>query len=271
MGRHSFSWAAAIPLAVLHLLPFGLIFTGMTGADAIMALIFFWARMFLIGAVFHRYLAHRSYKMGRKTQFVMTAATCTSFESGPLWWAANHRHHHAESDTEHDIHSPRFRGLWWAHLGWVISGKHADLKAELIPDFLKFPEMRFLERWNWVPGVLASAVILFFMGWSGFFAFFLSTVVLHHVTYCVNSLNHVWGSQRYDTGDTSRNNALIAFFTMGEGWHNNHHHFQSSARQGFFWWEWDPTYYILKLMEKVGLVERVLVVTPTGLVDKRLR
>jgi stearoyl-CoA desaturase (delta-9 desaturase) len=218
--------------------------------------------MFFITAGYHRYFSHRSYRLGRSAQFVMALGGTTALQQGPLWWAAHHRHHHRWSDTERDVHSP-IRGFWWSHVGWILSDRDGGTQETRVQDLAKYPELRWLDRHHWV-GALALAVGTFAVGgWAGLvIGFGLSTVLLWHGTFLVNSLAHVVGRRRYVTSDTSRNSLLIALLTNGEGWHNNHHHYQASARQSFHWYQWDPSYYVLWLLGKVGIVHDLK--TPTA-------
>ena len=178
----------------------------------------------------------------------------TAVQKGVLWWAGHHRHHHRYSDTERDIHSPR-KGFWWSHVGWIVCDKYNETLYDNIKDFAKYPELRWLNKHDWVPPWTLGVACFLIGGWPGLFVgFFLSTVLLWHGTFTINSLAHVFGRRRYDTADTSRNSFLLALITLGEGWHNNHHHYPASARQGFFWWEIDVTYYMLKMLSWVGIV-----------------
>jgi stearoyl-CoA desaturase (delta-9 desaturase) len=215
----------------------------------------FFVRMFGITGGYHRYFSHRAYKMGRVMQFLMALLGVTAVQQGPLWWAAHHRHHHKYSDMPEDVHSPKQRGFWWSHMFWILAKKNRDTRIERVKDLAAYPELRFLDRFHLL-FVVGYATALYFIGGpvALFWGFFVSTVLLWHATFFVNSLAHVWGSRRYVTTDTSRNNLFIALLTMGEGWHNNHHHYQRSARQGFFWWEIDVSFYVLKLFSYVGLV-----------------
>jgi stearoyl-CoA desaturase (delta-9 desaturase) len=224
--------------------------------------------MFFITAGFHRYFAHRAYKMGRVMQWVMAWGGSTSCQKGVLWWAAHHRAHHRYSDTDRDIHSPK-RGFWWSHLGWILCGKYQATDWASIRDFSKYPELVWLNKYHLVPGVALGAACFLGGGWSGLWTFFLSTTLLYHGTFSINSLMHLWGRRRYATTDTSRNSFLLALITMGEGWHNNHHYYQSTANQGFFWWELDASYYLLKLLSWVGLV-RDLRVPPKRVLTRKL-
>jgi stearoyl-CoA desaturase (delta-9 desaturase) len=220
--------------------------------------------MFCITAGYHRYFAHRSYRMARVPQFLVAFGGLTAAQKGPLWWAGNHRDHHRYADTPNDPHSPT-KGFWWSHVGWVLSGRHSARDNGRIRDFAKYPELRFLDQHDWI-GPWALGVACFLIGgWSGLVVgFFASTVLLWHATFCVNSLAHVIGRRRYDTDDLSRNSVLVAALTMGEGWHNNHHFAPSAARQGHRWWEFDPTFGVLRTLQAVGIV-RGLRPTPSRL------
>jgi stearoyl-CoA desaturase (delta-9 desaturase) len=246
--------ASSIPFLLLHLTPLLLLWTGISGTAVALLFATFWGRMFFITAGYHRYFAHRSYRLARVPQFLMAFGGITAAQKGPLWWAAHHRDHHRSSDTEADIHTPQ-KGFWWSHVGWILCDRYSDTKLDRIQDFARFPELRFLNKHNAI-GPWSLAIVCFLIGgWSGLvLGFLVSTVLLWHSTFFINSLAHVFGRRRYATTDTSRNSALLAVLTMGEGWHNNHHYYQSSCRNGFFWWEWDPTFYVLTALSWVGIV-----------------
>jgi stearoyl-CoA desaturase (delta-9 desaturase) len=179
----------------------------------------------------------------------------TSTQKGVLWWAANHRHHHRYSDTEEDLHSPSLRGFLWSHVGWILADRYNDTKVELIPDFGKYPELRWLNKYHIVPPVILAVSMFLLGGWGMLvWGYCISTVILWHSSFTINSLSHIFGRRRYETTDSSKNNAALALLTMGEGWHNNHHHYMASARQGFFWWEVDITYYILCVLSWFRIV-----------------
>src|SRR5262249_54420191 len=188
-------------------------------------------------------------------QFAMALLGTLALQKGVLWWAAHHRAHHKHSDEPEDIHSPRQRGLWWAHLGWILCDRHVPTDWRRIQDPAQYPELRWLNRTH---GLIAvpEAVAFFAMGgaWALVWGFCVSTVLLWHGTFTINSLSHVIGTRRYATTDDSRNHWFLAIITLGEGWHNNHHHYQRATNQGFFWWEIDVSYYILRAMSWVGLV-----------------
>jgi stearoyl-CoA desaturase (delta-9 desaturase) len=214
----------------------------------------FWLRLFGITGAYHRYFSHKTFKTSRPFQLLLAILGCSAVQKGPLWWAAGHRRHHRYSDQEDDLHSPR-KGFWHAHQGWIFEEQSARTELERIPDFAAYPELVWLNRWH-VVVPLALAVACFAIGGLStlVWGFCLSTTLLWHATYTINSLAHRWGTQRYETGDDSRNNWALALLTLGEGWHNNHHHYMASARQGFFWWEIDVTYYILRGLQAIGLI-----------------
>jgi stearoyl-CoA desaturase (Delta-9 desaturase) len=212
-------------------------------------------RMFGVTAGYHRYFGHRSYKLGRMSQFVMAFLAQSSGQKGVLWWAAHHRLHHRESDRDRDVHSPSRRGFWWAHIGWVLSNDFDEYDPRSVGEFLRFPEIRWLDRHHWLPTVVFGAGVALAGGWPAFlWGYVVSTVILYHCTFAINSLAHLWGTRRFDTADESRNNWWLALITLGEGWHNNHHHYQSSAKQGFFWWEIDVSYYLIRVLGFMGIV-----------------
>jgi len=260
-------WLAAVPFFAVHLAPLAAFFVVVTWQDWALCALLYVTRMFCITAGYHRYFSHRSYRMGRVAQFVMAFGGTTAVQKGPLWWAGHHRLHHRYTDLDDDVHSPR-DGFWWSHVGWILSTKYKSTDLTTIKDFAAYPELRFLERHSWIgPWMLAVACFLI-GGWGGLLiGFFLSTVLLWHGTFLVNSMAHVVGRRRYATPDTSRNSMLIALITGGEGWHNNHHYLPASSRQGFAWWEIDPTWYVLKFLATLHVV-RDLKDPPARLLDQ---
>jgi len=264
-------WLGNIPYLLIHLVPFAAFFTGFGLRDVLLCLGLYGARMFFITAGYHRYFAHRSYKMGRVMQFLMALGGTLAVQKGPLWWAAHHRHHHKYSDRFEDVHSP-MKGLFWSHMGWIMCRKHEPVRLHLIKDFAALPELRWLDRYHWVPPFALGVGVWLWGGWSALVVgFFLSLVLSWHCTYLINSLSHLIGRRRYVTTDTSRNSMLLALLTFGEGWHNNHHYYQSSANQGFFWWEIDISYYVLRALSLVGLVRELRTPPAHVLADNRIR
>jgi stearoyl-CoA desaturase (delta-9 desaturase) len=261
-------WTRVVPFVGLHLACFSVLWTGWSATALAVAAALYALRMFAITAFYHRYFSHKAFRASRGMQFVFALLAASAAQRGPLWWASHHRHHHAHADGEADAHSPRRHGFLWAHLGWFLARENFATRHELVRDLAKFPELRFLDRYDvLVPALLAAALYgagewlaaaypglatdgPMLVAWG----FCVSTVALYHATFTVNSLAHSVGSRRYAGRDDSRNNLWLALLTFGEGWHNNHHHFPGSARQGFFWWEIDLTYYALRLLAAAGLV-----------------
>ncbi len=253
----------------VHLLPLLAIWTGATSFDWIVCITLYVVRMFFVTAGYHRYFSHRTFKTSRWFQFVLAFMSETSAQKGVLWWAANHRIHHKYSDTPEDPHSRKLFGFWHSHLGWILGSEHDDTRLDLVKDMAKYPELMWLDRNYLVPPVLLGVVVTilggivnggsintaFTHGWSTLLVgFFLSTVLLYHATFAINSLMHWFGTQRYKTGDESKNSFWLAILSLGEGWHNNHHYYQGSTRQGFFWWEIDLTFYALTVLSWLGVV-----------------
>ena len=248
-------YPSAIPFVLVHLACVAAIFTGITWQAVAIGIALYWLRMFAIGAGYHRYFSHRAFSTSRAFQFVLALLSQSSAQKSVLWWAAKHRHHHLHSDTERDVHSPRHKGFLYSHVGWIFVRRHAKTDLVKVADFARYPELMWLHRYELVPAIALGVLCWLVEGWPGLVVgFFWSTVLLYHGTFCINSLAHVLGRKRYVTGDDSRNNWLLALFTMGEGWHNNHHACQSSVRQGFRWWEFDPTFYILKVLSWLRVV-----------------
>ena len=262
----------AVPFVLLHLGALvGAILVAPTWLSVGLGVGLYVVRMFGITGGYHRYFAHRAYRTGRPFQFVLGWLGCMAMQKGPLWWAGQHRHHHKYSDTEDDPHSPIVRTVWWAHVGWVVSGRFKDIPAETIKDYAKYRELRLLDRFNWVPGLILAGLCYAVDGLSGLvWGFLVSTIFLYHGTFLVNSACHLWGTRRYETTDQSKNNWWAALLTLGEGWHNNHHHYQSCARQGFKWWEVYVSYYTIRALAAVGIVWDVREPTPKALAAKRI-
>ena len=267
-GEKKVQWIRNLPYFAMHggcllvfLVEFSWIALGLCVA-------FYLLRMFAITGFYHRYFSHKTFKTSRAFQFIMALWGLTAIQRGPLWWAAHHRHHHRHSDEHLDLHSPKQRGMVWSHMFWFTNEAAFGTNQKAVHDLAKFPELRFVNRYDSLIyivfgvalfglGVLLNGLFptLGTSGWQIFvWCFFLSTVLTYHGTYTINSLSHKFGSQRYKTGDDSRNNFWLALLTLGEGWHNNHHHYQSSVKQGFYWYEIDITYYTLRVMSWCGLI-----------------
>jgi stearoyl-CoA desaturase (Delta-9 desaturase) len=244
-----------VPFLTVHICCVAAIWTGVTWQAIAIGVVLYWLRMFAVTGGYHRYFSHRAYATSRVFQFILAFLAQSTAQKSVLWWAAKHRHHHLHSDTEQDAHSPRHMGFVYSHVGWIFYRRHDATDLVKVADFASYPELMWLHRFEVWPAVALGTLCFFVAGWSGLVVgFFWSTVLVYHATFCINSLAHVSGSKRYVTGDDSRNNWLLALFTMGEGWHNNHHAYQSSARQGFRWWEMDATYYVLVVLSWLGIV-----------------
>jgi stearoyl-CoA desaturase (delta-9 desaturase) len=264
-------WVRILPFIFLHVMCLGVFFVGWSPAALGTALFLYLVRMFAITGFYHRYFSHNSFKASRLWTFLFAVLGNAAVQRGPLWWAAHHRHHHKYSDQREDIHSPVQHGFCWSHMGWLTSLRNFPTKLELVKDWARFPELRFLDRFDiLVPLTLAAALYGFgslleakVPAWETngsqmlIWGFFVSTTVLFHATCTINSLDHLWGTRRFRTGDESRNNPLLALVTLGEGWHNNHHHYPVAARQGITWWEIDLTYYALKVMSALGMIQHL--------------
>lgn len=254
-GVSDIMYPSSIPFILAHLACFAAIWTGITWQAVALAVALYWLRIFAIGAGYHRYFSHRAYETSRVFQFILAALAQSTAQKSVLWWAAKHRHHHLHSDTEDDVHSPRHTGFLYSHVGWIFARRHDTFDMVKVADLARYAELMWLHRLEIVPAIVLAVCCFLIAGWPGLVVgFFWSTVAVYHATFCINSLAHVVGRKCYVTGDDSRNNWLLAVFTMGEGWHNNHHACQSSVRQGFRWWEYDPTYYILKGLSRFGVV-----------------
>ena len=257
-----------IPFFLMHLAVLTVLWVGWSPVALATAVLFYVVRMFAITGFYHRYFSHRTFRTSRAMQLVFAIIGASAAQRGPLWWAANHRVHHAHPDQPADVHSPVHHGLWWSHMGWFLAQNQLATKMSRIKDFARYPELRFLNRYDVLVPIILAVSLFLFGGWLGsayptlgtngwqmlVWGFVISTVALWHGTFTINSLSHRFGTRRYATADNSRNNVWLALLTLGEGWHNNHHQYSSSARQGFRWWEIDITYYLLRGLQFCGLI-----------------
>ena len=260
-------WLRALPFAGMHLACLGVIWVGVSATALWVAFALYAVRMFAITGFYHRYFSHRAFRASRAAQFVFGVIGASAVQRGPLWWAAHHRHHHRNADLEVDLHSPR-HGFWRSHMLWFLTPRGFKTDLSRVPDLAKFPELRWLDRFDTLVPVLLAVGLYAVgalleshapqLGTSGpqllIWGFFVSTIVLFHASVTINSLAHSFGRRRFDTRDDSRNNWWLALLTFGEGWHNNHHFYPGSARQGLHWWEVDVTYYGLKVLSILRVV-----------------
>lgn len=264
-----------IGFLLIHFAPILAFWTGVTSFDWILCISLYFIRMFFVTGGYHRYFSHSTYKTSRFVQFIIAFWAETSIQKGVLHWAANHRTHHKHSDTPKDPHSKKLYGFWYSHIGWILGPDYKETKLNLIKDFAKYPELLWLNKYHLIPPLTLLIAVFFLGGYvnasaagveislmsimshglsSLIIGFFLSTVILFHGTFSINSLMHMIGRKRYESNDESKNNLILALITLGEGWHNNHHYYQSTVRQGFYWWEIDITFYILKFFSWFGLI-----------------
>ncbi|MDX1457568.1 MAG: fatty acid desaturase [Marinobacter sp.] len=269
-------WIRCIPFGVVHLACLLAIFMPVNASLLWLCLFSYGLRMFAITGFYHRYFSHKAFQTHRVWQFVFALLGLTAVQRGPLWWAAHHRAHHQHSDTQDDVHSPRTRSLLWSHLGWFICNRHFKTDYDRVKDFARYPELRFLNRHDQLVPLLTGVLVFATGEWCYSYdptlgiqglnlllwAFLIPTVLVWHATFSINSLAHLLGRRRFNTRDHSRNNFLLALFTLGEGWHNNHHRWPTSARQGFYWWEIDVTYYLLKLLSMLRIIHSLNPVPP---------
>lgn len=267
-STESIDWWRVLPFVAIHVGLGALFWVGWSPFAVAFAFFMYVVRMFAITGFYHRYFAHKTFQTSRVGQFIFALIGASAVQRGPLWWASHHRNHHVHSDQPQDTHSPHHHGFLWSHLGWFLS--HANFKTQLerVRELTRYPELCWLDRFDsLVPIALAASIYavgeflnvyapgLNTNGWQLLvWGFVVSTILVYHATFCINSLAHLLGSRRYATRDQSRNNWVLAIFTLGEGWHNNHHHYPGAARQGFYWWEFDFTYYGLKLLAALGLI-----------------
>jgi stearoyl-CoA desaturase (Delta-9 desaturase) len=262
------NWVRCIPFIILHLGCLGVIWTGASAFAVWTAVFLYFARMAAVTGVYHRYFSHKTYSTSRPMQFFRALWGGTTVQRGPLWWAYHHRHHHQHSDEAEDAHSPHVHGFLWSHIGWITSRRNFPTDYSKVRDLDKYPELVFLNRFD---AIIPFLFALGLFGLGGFlhvhapglhtgawqllvWGFFISTTALFHGTSCINSMAHLMGRRRFKTEDDSRNSFILAIITLGEGWHNNHHRYMSATRNGFYWWEIDITYYLLKMLSWTGLI-----------------
>ena len=210
-----------------------------------------------IGMGYHRLLTHRGYKTYKPVEYFLTFCATLALEGGPMFWVATHRVHHQNTDIEGDPHSPRDGGFW-AHMGWIITGRalhnHSSALLPYVPDLRKDKFHVFISRWHWLPITLLGVVLMAVGGIQYvLWGIFLRTVLGLHATWLVNSATHMWGKQRFLTGDTSKNSFWVAMLTFGEGWHNNHHAHPQSAKHGLAWYEFDLNWYGISALRMLRL------------------
>lgn len=260
-------------LVVIHSLVLLVYWTGTSKLALLLTLFFFVWRGFALSISYHRYFSHRSFKTSRVFQFLLALGGSICMQRGALWWAANHRLHHQYSDTEKDPHSPVAHGFWFAHIGWAMEKKSFETDYSRVRDFEKFPELKFLnEHSDAIHGLFALSlfvtgeVLRYFkpeLGTNGFqflvWVYLIGGLSHLHTIFLVNSLGHLHGKRPYEFPsregrDNSHNIAWLAWITFGEGWHYNHHCFPASAKIGLQRGQFDASWIMLRIWEKMGLV-----------------
>jgi stearoyl-CoA desaturase (delta-9 desaturase) len=236
---------------------------------------------------YHRYFTHKSFQTSRFVQALLAISGSMAFEGSVLQWAAVHRSHHQHSDDEHDPHSPHthgagvwnaIRGMWHAHMGWLFRRRTLSLQkyvVDLKKDRLITTMSALFPLWALlglaIPALLGGLITMSWMGallgfiWGGLVRVFF----VHHVTWSINSVCHIWGTRPFNSHDESRNNPIFGVLGLGEGWHNNHHAFPTSARHGLRWWQLDISYIIIRALSWVGIVWDVRVPSPARVAAKR--
>lgn len=258
---------SGLPFIGVHIACLAVFIVGWSVFSVAVMVAVYIGRAFGITAFYHRLFSHHAFKTSRPVQFMGALLASSAAQRGPLWWVAHHRRHHRISDQPGDLHSPLHRGMTMAHVGWQFERQASPTLIGEVEDLARFPELRFLDRHHYLAPV-SLAVSIFMAGWALghvvpgltngpqllIWGFFVSTVVLYHVTFSVNSLAHRWGRRPHSTTDDSRNNWLVAVLALGEGWHNNHHRFPGAARHGFRRSQIDVTHFVLRMMRRIGLV-----------------
>jgi stearoyl-CoA desaturase (delta-9 desaturase) len=256
-----YNWNTIIFVGLFHLAAVAALFT-FSWQNALAAFICWWvAASWGIGIAYHRLLTHRGFTTSKWMMRFLATCGSLGLQSGPITWVTTHRIHHAFTETEKDPHSPR-NGTYWSHIGWIFRGtaqsQSEATRQRYSPDLMKDSYLRFLDDYYYLTTIALSVVLFAVGGWTMVvWAVVFRISVSWHFTWLVNSATHLWGSRRFDTRDDSRNNALVAAVTFGEGWHNNHHAFPRSAKHGLTLKEFDINWYQLQIMEKLGLISNV--------------
>lgn len=264
-------------IVVSHLGTLLIIVTGLSWGAALWAVLLYITRMLAITSIYHRLLTHKSYQAPSLVLWVGSIVAASAGQMGPSWWKAHHVAHHQCSDQDKDPHSPYLpfkgiKGFWWAQAGWLLCPQF--FPSKLPNDVERDVVLKIVDRLHFIPIVALSALSYYIGGTEYLGAFFLSTTVLFHGVATVNSLSHTMGEQPFTTDDYSRNNWLVAFLTLGEGWHNLHHAFQSSARHGITVREGqvaclpDPTFWFIRMLEFLQLASKIRVPSETELLAR---
>jgi len=262
-------WVTAIFMAIFHIGAIAALFFFSWTNLIVAAVLYILAVNCGIGMGYHRLLVHRGYEVPQAVEYFLTVCGTLALEGGRIAWVATHRIHHQHSDRLGDPHTPQ-EGTWWAHMGWIVTGRALNSQTEALahyaPDLAKDRVQVWLSKYHWVPLTTLGIALLLVGTLTGgvkagiglfLWGIFLRVTLGLHATWLVNSATHLHGGRRFETRDESRNSWWVALLTGGEGWHNNHHANPVSARHGLAWYEFDPNYYGIWLLEKMKLARHI--------------
>lgn len=257
------NWLMVFFLSLFHLGAIAALFTFSWQALLVTVLLYWVSGSLGIGVGYHRLLTHRGLKVSKPLEYFLAICGTLAMQGGPIFWVGLHRQHHARSDRDGDPHSPR-DGFFWSHVGWVLYGASYRNESQRLgrfthaPDLAKQPFYVWLTHFHYVPQIVVALILLGLGGWPMvLWGIFLRTTLTWHVTWFVNSATHVWGYQRFQSNDDSRNNWWVALLAFGEGWHNNHHAHPASARHGLTWYEFDLNWIVIRTLQLLGIAKDV--------------
>ncbi|MEO0706177.1 MAG: acyl-CoA desaturase [Cyanobacteria bacterium J06649_5] len=252
-------WMGPVLIITCPLASFSALFTGLSLGAWLWVAFLYWIRMLAITGIYHRLLTHKSYSAPIIVKWIGCLIASAAGQMGPSWWKGHHDEHHLFSDQPRDPHAS-VNGFWWSHYQWLLSRNFLPYK--LPADVEQDRVLKIMDRFHFVPTLALGALSYALGGAEYLAAFFVSTTLLFHGVATVNSLAHKFGSQPFTSDDHSRNNWLVAFLTLGEGWHNCHHAFPWSARQGITLnngrvkYLLDPTFMFIQALAAVGLASK---------------
>lgn len=262
-SERSFNWVTAVFFLFIHA---GALFAFVPSnfswtALGLMLFLHWFCGCLGITLAYHRLLTHRSFSVPKPLEYLLAFIGTLNVEGGPIFWASWHRRHHAYSDTGKDPHDSN-QGFMWAHMGWMLYSyaewNGIENYSRNVPDLAKDPIHRFIDRYFLLPTIALGVLLYALGGWSFVvWGIFMRIVLVWHTTWLVNSATHLWGYENFKSKDHSKNLWWVAWLTYGEGWHNNHHAQARSAQAGVMWWEIDVTFWVIWILEKLGLATDV--------------
>jgi len=273
LDRKGLNLTTSIVFALFHVGAVAALFMFNWHAFAVAVLLYCVCTGLGISMGYHRLHTHRSYKVPLWMEFFFAICATLTLEGGPLFWVATHRIHHQNSDQPGDPHSPR-DGAFWSHVGWILFGEanhnNTKMMARYAPDLAKYPFYIWLNNYHWIPILILTGILYAIGGWPMvLWGTCLRIVAGLHATWLVNSATHMWGKRRFQTRDDSRNTWWVAIISFGEGWHNNHHAHPTSARHGLAWYEFDPSWLLIKALKAFGLARNIKVATVNSRVSEQ--